>query len=175
MADPWTAAWMEAEATNPPELLVYDTLELIHDAFEGVPVRAVNGVYADMNFTLEVGAPFNGGESVLFSAIPFMAERPEFAEGRPPECQITVDGIGNEVTPYLEEAVHMRSDMTVIYRQYRSDDLTEPCFGPVQFTMKSVKMVGGKITGKAQLAELQNRKFPNLTYTYREFPGLQNA
>jgi hypothetical protein len=175
MADPWTEAWMEAEASNPPELIVYDTLELIHDAFEGVPVRCVNGATSDMNFTLEIGAPFNSGASVLFQAIPFHAERPEFSEGKPPECQITVDGVGEEVSEYLEEAVHLRSDMTVIYRQYRSDDLTELCFGPVQFQMKSVKLIGSKITGRAMLADLTNRKFPNLVYTYDEFPGLQNV
>jgi hypothetical protein len=39
-----------------------------------------------MSFGIEVGADFNGGETVTFQAIPFFAERPEFAEGKTPTC-----------------------------------------------------------------------------------------
>lgn len=179
MADPWTAAWEEAEASNPPTLVTYDTLELHHEAFvdASVPfaVRVVNGVADPMNFTLEAGAILNGGESVEFLAVPFTAERPEFAEGKPPTTQITVDGVVDELSQYLEAAVYTRSDMKVVFRQYRSDDLTEPCYGPVEFIMKNVRMNGTRITGTAKLDDLVNRKFPNLIYTFENYPGLLNV
>jgi hypothetical protein len=118
---------------------------------------------------------FNGGEVAEFQAVMFQAERPEFSEAKPPECQVIIEGIGEEISPYLEDAVYTRSDLTLIYRQYRSDDLTEPCFGPVEFIVKNVRMSGTRIIGTARLEDLTNRKFPNLVYTYDKYPGLQNA
>lgn len=176
MADPWTSAWEEAEATAPPNVLVYDTLELQHPAFleelVEVPVRIVNGVSDDMSFGIEVGADFNGGETVTFQAIPFFAERPEFAEGKTPTCQVTVDGVGRELTERLEDGVQIKADLAVIYRQYRSDDLTEPCYGPVRFVMKKVTVKGTSVVGTAQLDDLANRKFPYKVASVDEFPGL---
>src|SRR5712691_11523201 len=141
MSDPWTAAWQEAEATAPPTLVVFCTLELIHPAFVDefsvqFPIRAVTGTVDDQTLTLEVGALFDSGAAVVFKAIPFMAERPTYEEGRTPECLITLDNVARELAPYLENAVIMRADVVAIYREWRSDDTTAPCFGPVQFVIK---------------------------------------
>lgn len=176
MADPWTSAWEEAEATSPPGVTVYQTLELQHPAFiqdaVNVPIRVVNGVDEDKIFGIEAGAVFNGGGVGTFQAIPFFAERPEFAEGRTPSCSVTVDGVGRELTLYLEDAVQVKADLVVLFREYRSDDLAEPCYGPIQFVMRSVKVSGTQVIGTAQLDDLANRKFPFKTYTVDEFPGL---
>lgn len=176
MTDPWTPAWEEAEATAPPGIVVYCTLELQHPAFlqdaVEVPIRVVTGVADDMSFGIEDGATFNGGETVVFQAIPFYAERPDFAEGRTPECQVTIDNIGREVLGYLEDAVQIKADLAVLYREYRSDDLTEPCYGPIRFVMRRVRVKGTSVVGVAKLDDLANRKFPYKTYTVNEFPGL---
>jgi hypothetical protein len=177
MSDPWTAAWEEAEATAPPEVMIYATLELRHPAFvdevEGpFAVRAVAGSADDISFTLEVGAPLNGGETVVFQAVPFMAERPTYEEGKTPETKVIVDNIGQEMMPYLELAVLMRADMEATYREYRSDDLSGPCYGPINFVIKRVKATNTRIEGLAYIDDLANRKFPNKVYTLRDFPGL---
>lgn len=176
MADPWTAAWEEAEATAPPDVVVYSTLELQHPAFlensVQVPIRCVTGVADAMSFGIEAGATFNGGEMAEFQAIPFFAERPEFAEGRTPQCDVTIDNCAREVAMYLEAAVQVKADLIAIYREYRSDDLTEPCYGPVQFVMRKVTVKETSVTGTARLDDLANRKFPFKVYSVDQFPGL---
>lgn len=172
MPDPWSAAWEEAEATAPPNVLVHNTLELQHPTFDQ-PARVVAGVPDDMNFTLEAGATPNGGESVLFQACEFWAEYPEVAEGKPPECRVSVDNVARLLVPALNNAVATRADLIAIWRQYRSDDLTEPCFGPVQFNVRRVTMTGTRIQGVARIDDLVNKKFPSRVYTIKDFPGLQ--
>ena len=176
MVNVWTAAWEEAEASVPPTLLVYHTLELQHPAFiDGLTpfaVRAVAGDYQDQTFTLEVGASLQGGEAVVFKAIPFYSEMPEVSEGKTPEIKIIVDSVGNEIIPYLENATKVRADMIAIYRQYRSDDLTAPCYGPVQFVIKQVTMKSSTLEGMAKIDDLVNRKFPSRVYTLVDYPGL---
>lgn len=179
MTNPWTAAWEEAEATNPPGVLTYNTLELIHPAFvdevDGpFSIRAVSGVHEDMSFGLELGAPLNSGETVLFRAINFYSQMPEFAEGQTPSCDIIIDNVGEEVIPYLEAAVGTRANLTTIWRQYRSDDLSEPCYGPITFQIKKVKATLTRLQGTAMLDNLSNRKFPNKLFTFTDFPGLLN-
>jgi hypothetical protein len=178
-AEPWTAAWEEAEASNPPGVDIYHTLELLHPAFvdDGTPfsIRCVNGTPNDQTFTLEDGAPLDGGEAVVFKAIPFEDDPPEFSEGQTPTCKISVDNVGEEVVPYLEEAVQTRADLQAIYRQYRSDDTTGPCYGPIQFVVKKVTLKSTRLEGQAQLKNLSNYKFPNKVFTYDEFPGLANG
>jgi hypothetical protein len=176
MSDPWNAAWEEAEATAPPGVLVYATLELQHPAFiqggVNVPIRVVTGVADDMSFGIEAGATFDGGTMQTFQAVPFFAERPEFAEGKAPECQVTVDNIGREIVGYLDAAIQVRADLIVLYREYRSDDLTEPCYGPIQFIMRKITVTGATVVGTANIDDLANRKFPYLNYDITHFPGL---
>lgn len=175
-ADPWTDAWEEAEASVPPTVLVYDTLELQHSAFiddDGpFSVRAVAGDYTDQTFTLEDGATLNGGEAVVFNPIPFYSEFPEVSEGTTPSCKISIDSVGDELIPYLEAATKVRSDMIAIYRQYRSDDTSAPCYGPVQFNIKQATLKGATIEGVAKIDDLANRKFPSRVFQLSEYPGL---
>jgi hypothetical protein len=177
-SEPWTAAWEEAEASSPTGILVYHTLELIHPAFNDTltgpfSVRAVNGTPDSKMFTLEEGAILDGGNEVEFKAIPFQDDPPEFAEGQTPTCKITIDNVGEEVASYLEDATATRADLTAIYRQYRSDDTTAPCYGPIQFVIKKVTVKNTRIEGQAQLKNLSNFKFPNKVFTFDEFAGLQ--
>ena len=179
-SEPWTAAWEEAEASNPPGIDIFHTLELLHPAFVDditgpFSVRCVNGTTEDQTFTLEAGAPIDGGLPVVFKAIPFEDELPEFAEGRTPTCKISVDNVGEEIVPYLENATAVRADLVAIYRQYRSDDSSGPCYGPIQFVVKKVTLQHTRLVGQAQLKNLSNFKFPNKVFTYDEFPGLANG
>lgn len=171
MSDPWNSAWEEAAASCPPSVAVHCTLELWHISFD-VPVRAVTGVADDMNLTLEVGAPRNSGESVTFKAIPFRADFPEVGERMPPQIKVTIDNAARELAPYIDGAINYRGDLVALYREWRSDDLTAPCYGPVEFIIKKVTVVGESVVGVAQIANLANRRFPKKNYTLAEFPSL---
>ena len=171
MADPWTDAWEEAEASAPPSVKIYDTLELQHPTFDQ-PARVVAGEPDDLTLTLEASATPDGGAAVLFQAVEFYAERPEFSEGRPPECQIAIDNVARILSPALADAVAVKADLVAIYRQYRSDDTSEPCFGPVQFNVRRATMKGTRISGVARIDDLVNKKFPTRVFTRGTFPAL---
>jgi len=175
--DPFTAAWEEAEASVPASVDMFATLEFQHPAFlddddHPMAIRVVADTPDDQLFTIEDGADFNGGEVALFRAINFRAEHPEFAEGKMPELAVTVDNVSREMVPHLEKAVKIKADLIVLFRMYRSDDRTEPCYGPVQFVMRKVRVTGTSVTGVAQLDDLHNSKFPRRVYTVTEFRSL---
>ena len=56
------------------------------------------------------------GALAIFTAIPFYADFPEFAEGRVPETRITVDNVSRELVPHIESALSVRADLIAIYR-----------------------------------------------------------
>jgi hypothetical protein len=173
-----TAAWEEADASVPASVKVYFTLELQHPGFvdgssNPIPIRCVAHVSDDTSFRIEDGAVFNAGTMAPFSAIPFYADFPEFAEGRVPETRITVDNVSRELVPHIESALSLRADLIAIYREYRSDDLSAPCFGPVEFIVRNITMTGTHIEGMASIDNLANKKFPSRVYTTKEYPGLQ--
>jgi hypothetical protein len=178
MSDPFNEAWMEAEASAPPGVEKYAGIELVHPAFlsdgDFFAVRAVAGSPISLNLTLEDGAPLNSGETVEFQAIPFNAQLPPIEEGKTPECAITIDNVSREIMPYLDAAVAMRADMIMRYREWLSDDTTSPCYGPVEFVIKRVKVSGTRITGFARIDDLANTKFPGLVYTYTKYKGLKS-
>lgn len=179
MSDPWSDAWMEAEATAPPQLEVFPTLEFRHPAFVDAEIgpfalRVVALTTEDQTFGIEDNGVLDAGTNQLFKAVNFASERPEFTEGKTPECSITLDNVAREIVGYLETAVSMRADMECTYREYRSDDLTAPCYGPVTFTIKKVTINGTQVKAIARIEDLANRKFPNKVYTVTEFPALQN-
>jgi hypothetical protein len=157
---------------------VFFTLELQHPGFvdessNPIPIRCVTGVFEDMQFGIEDGATFNSGEVATFTAIPFHADFPEFAEGKAPETRVVVDNVSRELVPHIECAVGLRADLIAIYREYRSDDLSAPCFGPVEFIVCNITMSGTRIEGMASIDNLANKKFSTRVYTTKEYPGLQ--
>lgn len=178
MSDPYTAAWAEAEASAPPGVVTYSTLELQHPSFLDetetfeVPIRIVAETPEDQLFTIEDGAAFNGGEIAKFLACPFYSEGPDFEEGKMPEVKVTIENVSRFIGPKMDDAVSVMADLVMVFRQYRSDDRTEPCYGPVQFVLRGVTVRGADITGVAQLDDLANSKFPRQVYDATRFPGL---
>ncbi|WP_322994059.1 DUF1833 family protein [Castellaniella sp.] len=168
-------AWAEAEACCNPAVSVLYTLEFLHPAFlqDGatIPLRFVLDVEARM-LGIEAGAQFGGGQMAEFLPLAFEADMPTFGEGQIPECKIRIDNAAGKLTPYLEEAVKVRADFKVIYRQYREDDISEPVDGPTEFLITKVTVSGTVIEGVASFTDLVNMKFPGLVYTRKEFTSL---
>lgn len=176
MAVPWNAAIEEAYASCPPSVLIYDTLELQHpaiqnDAEEEVPARIVNDV-RQQSFGIEAGATFDAGDTVAFSPGAFGAAFPTYQEGQVPSCEITIDNVDRGFTAALEAAMEYDAHLVAIFRQYTSEDTSEPAYGPIPFIIKRVKVTATTITGTAQVSVLYDKKFPSLVYTRAAFPGL---
>lgn len=178
MSVPYTDAWAEAEASCPVDVLVFNTIELQHVAFleMGSPIALRFVLDAEpRNFGIEAGALFNPGSVQAFRPAAFQSSLPTFAEGRMPECTIAVDNVARYLTPYLNAAVQVRADLVVVFRQYRSDDLSAPCYGPVEFRVRNVRILGTRVEGTASLADLPNMLFPDATYSRAAFPALQQG
>lgn len=176
MTDIFNAAWEEAIAACPPSVLIYDTLELQHPAIRDeadneVPARIVNDV-REQSFGIELGATFNPGETAAFSPGAFNAAFPTYQEGQPPSCEISIDNVDRGFTAALEAAMEYDAHLVAIFRQYVSEDTTEPAYGPVPFVIKRVKVTATTIAGTAQGSILYDKKFPSKVYTRSDFPGL---
>ncbi|WP_375782937.1 DUF1833 family protein [Bradyrhizobium sp. Pha-3] len=166
-------ALLEAYASCPPSARIYYTLELWQSSFDQ-PARVVANVGADMAFGLEAGAPRNAGQTVTFIACPFQAGYPEQKEGQPPSTTIKIDNVNRELVPKIRAAQGTREYIQVLYREYLGSDLTEPAYGPIEFELRSVQMVGASLTGTVMVKNLQNKRFPRITknYDYVQFPSL---
>ncbi|MHC2241485.1 DUF1833 family protein [Bradyrhizobium elkanii] len=166
-------ALLEAYASCPPSARIYYTLELWQSSFDQ-PARVVANVGDDMAFGLEAGAPRNAGETVTFIACPFEAGYPEQKEGQPPSTTIKIDNVNRELMPKIRAAQGTREYIQVLYREYLGSDLTEPAYGPIEFELRSVQMVGASLTGTVMVKNLQNKRFPRITknYDYVQFPSL---
>jgi hypothetical protein len=138
------------------------------------PARVVANVGGDMVFGIEPGAPRDAGAMVTFLACPFAADYPEQREGQPPSTKIKIDNVNRELVPLIRAALGVRQYIQVLYREYLSSDLTEPAYGPVEFELREVQMVGTSLTGTAMVKNLQNKRFPRLNknYDYIQFPSL---
>lgn len=166
-------ALLEAYASCPPSVRIYFALEIWQSSFDA-PARVVANVGDDMSFGLEDSAPHNPGETVLFTACPFTSTYPEQREGQPPSANITIDNVNRELVPKIRAALGVRQYIQILYREYLSNDLTEPAFGPVEYQLSNVVMIGATLTGTAMVKNLQNKRFPALSknYSYTQFPSL---
>jgi uncharacterized protein DUF1833 len=166
-------ALLEAYASCPPSARVYHTLELWQASFDQ-PARVVANVGDDMVFGIEPDAAHDGGAMVNFIACPLQADYPEQREGQPPSCKISIDNVARELVPKVRAAVSVRQYIQVIYREYLNSDLSVPNYGPVEFELTSVQMIGTTLSGIVVVKNLQNKRFPRITknYSYQQFPSL---
>jgi hypothetical protein len=51
----------------------------------------------------------------------------------------------------------------ILYREYLRNDLTAPAFGPIEFELRDVQVVGASLTGTAMVRNLQKRRFPRIS------------
>jgi hypothetical protein len=166
-------ALLEAYASCPPSARVYFTLEIWQSSF-ATAARVVANVGDDTEFGIEAGAPRDGGAMVTFLACPFTADYPEQREGQPPSTRIKIDNVNRELVPQIRAALGTRQYIQILYREYLGSDLSEPAYGPIEFQLSNVQMVGASLIGTAMVKNLQNKRFPRLNknYDYLQFPSL---
>lgn len=166
-------ALLEAYASCPPSRKIYDTLEIWHPSF-AEPAYIVANIADDKSFGIEVGAARNSGLTVPFIACPLKAPWPEQREGQPPSAVVEIDNVNRELVPKVRGALSVRAYITVIFRQYTSADLTVPAFGPIEYELKDVAMLGAKLSGRVMVKNLQNKRLPksDKNYSYVAFPSL---
>lgn len=166
-------AMREAIASCPPNDIQYITLELTHPSF-AQPVYVVTNVADDMQFGIEAGSDVNQGQMVTHIACPFTCGYPEQTEGQAPQCQVSIDNVNRELIPKIKAAQAVRANIKVTYREYVGSDLTEPAYGPVEFTLSKVTVKAATLTGTVVVGNLQNKRFPrsDKNYTTTQFRSL---
>lgn len=166
-------AMLEAYASCRPSARIYNTLEVWQSSF-AEPARIVANVGDDKIFGIELSALRNPGEMVTFFACPFESQYPEQRPGQPPSTKVKIDNVARELVPKIKAAQGVREYLQVIYREYLSDDLSEPSYGPVEFELRNIVMVGASLTGEITVKNLQNKRFPRITKNYDpyQFPSL---
>lgn len=179
--DPFTDAIREAYASAPVEQTVLSTIELWHPSFD-VPIRVVHDegllLASDPEeiwgriFTLEDGAPRNGGEAVTFLAAAFEAQQPAAEENQPPEMVIRINNVDELLMEALDKAVETAAPIEAIYREYFADQPETVQFLLTDLSIKRVVATMLRIEGTAGFTDLFNRGFPDAVYTPQEHPSL---
>lgn len=176
MSDPtFDEAWAEAAASNRRNAGRLVTLEFIHPGITAedviVPVRAVAARRA-YNLRLEDVAPVNAGELVTFEPLGFSSSMPVRAANGAVTCRITIANIGGRLWPYIEKAVEVQADATLILRQYFKSDPDTIVFGPVVFVVTGVTIANGTVEGECSIDTHADVMVPSLKYTADRFNNL---
>lgn len=176
MSDPtFDDAWAEAAASNRRNAGRLVTLEFLHPGIQAegviVPVRAVAARRA-YNLRLEDDAPVDAGELVTFKPLGFTSSMPVRAANGAVTCKVSIANIGAQLWPYIEKAVEIQADATLILRQYFKSDPDTIVFGPVIFVVTGVTMSNGTVEGDCSIDTNSDVMVPSLKYTADRFNNL---
>jgi hypothetical protein len=156
----------------PISRVILVTLEFNHPSFT-VPARIVAD-RTDFLGVLESDAPFNAGEQVLFSALPVNVDLPEEStQSASPTVTISIDNVSGAIAPYFDLATATLIPITLIVREYASDDPSTPArLPPITMTVRGASVTEKQASIQAAYSDSTNRGFPSKEYTSREYPGL---
>lgn len=167
----YSTAYAEACAVSPVNRVLLITIELHHPSF-AQPARIVADK-RDLTAKLEADAPANGGEFVLWTAVAVRASLPRETDTGGQVAALSVDGVSRFLAEQLDAAVQTSDPLTMILREYVSNDLAGPARLPVpRFTLRNVNVTERTVTAEAVLGERVNRGYPALFYTPAKYPGL---
>lgn len=162
----------EAYASAPSDVVIINTIEIRHPAFEE-PIRVVSD-FVPVTAMLEPNAPVNGGEMVMFQAFAFELTLPEVMDRGVPELALRIDNVSREIIKNIELAMGLPDKLELTYRAFLSNDLAggphnDP---PLHLTITSIEADALAVDARASIADFVNKKFPNKEYDERQFPGL---
>lgn len=163
----------EAAVVNPAGVVVLRTYE-IRNYFLQTPIRLVSS-NQDLSARLETAAPVDGGKVVTFySCAVTVALAPESASEGSPEIDITITNVNDEIGGLLGMSRGSWESWEITERLYVSTDLESPAkLPPMTLTLTSVSMNGKSANIKAAFGDAINLAVPRLTYTVKEYPGLE--
>lgn len=153
-----------------PDKVALDTIELRHPLLD-TPVRFVNDP-ADLMATLEADAPVDASTAVTFSRGAFQIVPPESASPGLPTCTIECMNVSATLQATLAQYVSFAAPVEVTYRQFLSDDLTEPAFVLHGLTLKTVSAGILRVKAEAGFDDFLGLASPRRNYNTKDFPGL---
>ena len=174
----YSEAYKEAVASCPTDEIIYHTIEIRHPHFlndndENIPIFMVRD-YVELLATLEQSHPTHGGQQVVFMPVAFDVTPPSKEPGVVPQLQLKIDNVSAELMPYLDQATSEEIPVKVIYREYRSKDLSTPAITPIMFEAGVCTSTLQGISTTCQMNNILNKSVPNVEYTSANFPNLVN-
>lgn len=160
----YTEYFLNSNAT----VVQLETLEISHPSFSKVYriVRnAMNGITAKLE---------DGVTMATFEYYPLQLKQTGSSDDLDQKLQIDLGDLGETIPTEIDNcfaAATMLTKPTVLYRVYRSDDLTQPLDGPFRYELTTL---GQKIEGASFAAEaprLNNSRTGDV-YTLTRFPML---
>lgn len=118
----------------------------------------------------------NNGPLTTFKRYSFSVKGPQKDTLGRRSIVISVDNVSREFIDLIEIAAleGNQTPISVVYREYLESDKTTPQNDPpLLLYLSDITVNNLKVSGRAEIASLINKKFPNVTYTDR-FRGLYN-
>jgi hypothetical protein len=178
------AAIAEAYTLAPADVVILQTLEFRHQTF-AQPVRIVadpgeqigegDGYENDVfgwALGLEATAKANPGATVLFQSCMFEFKRPDQREGELPSVDISIDNVMGLVSRYLDQAVAVRAQLQVTYREFLLSNRTHPDYLLDGLIANTVSSSLTRVTLNAGFGDLTGFNFPKLLYRPSTHPSL---
>jgi hypothetical protein len=151
------------------DIVAYELLEISHPGFTQTYRRVRNNADG-VSVTLE-----GGGAPVLFEWYPMLIQELNDSADLDAGLRISFGDLG-EVLPKELDAVTsadlMQIKPTVIYRVYRSDDLSAPMIGPIRLEANNFSFTGEGATFEA-VAPYVNRTRTGESYNLTRFKTLR--
>lgn len=162
-----TEALKEAYASNTSGEVILYTIEIAHPTF--APIRIVKA-QRDYQLTLEATAPANGGEEVTFKEYAFNFNLPLLNEKGIPSIVFSIDNVSLDILHALDAAAHHTVPITLIQRIYLSGNPSAPAATPTEMIVQFIDTDAKTMRLTAVFFDINNRKFPQRTYTADKFP-----
>lgn len=170
------AALEEAWASAPDDVIVLETLEIMHDTLT-TPIRLVRWPVVDsqpviFKLRLEATAPIDGGEVVEFIGAPFEITLPDQEMGTIGSFTISIDGVDDLLDEYMRNAALSGGVISAVFREYIKEMADE---GPGTvwsgIELSSPRVEGMTFVVEGAVLNWMQRAYGSL-YTAMQYPGL---
>lgn len=160
-----TAALKEAYASAPSNVVVLETITLVHPLLEA-PIYLVKN-RENITATLETD------EEVEFLACAFKMSLPPSGDNGLQELALSIDNVDRRITDFVNLVKKSKDPVQVYYRPFLSSDLSQPQMSPpLVLTLGDISLTLFEATGRASFADIINKKCPSELYTRSRFPSL---
>lgn len=149
-------------------IVALETLQISHPSFSKtyyIVRNAINGITAYLE---------DGVTMVTFDYYPLQIKQTGATDDLDQTMQIDLGDLGEIVPMEIDRAFAagtMTTKPTLVYRVYRSDDLTAPMDGPFRFEITSIGSQGGSSSFTAEAPRLNSSRTGEI-YTIDRFPML---
>ena len=111
---------------------------------------------------------------MAFTAYAFNVIPPDLSATSLPQCSIEIDNISREIMAQVDLAILQTDKITVIYRQYLSNALSEGPQNDPPLEMEIITMSANplRLSATAGFTNLLDKRFPALDYSLEIFAGL---